>query len=83
LLDGASATPVTLTYVPFGSANKLDRTSYAPFREHQSPWSSAITISPEQIAQDLAELAKISSCIRTYSIENGLTRYLNLRRNPD
>ena len=27
---------------------------------------------PEQIAQDLAQLAKISDCVRTYSIENGL-----------
>ena len=29
-------------------------------------------ISPEQIAQDLAQLAKITDCVRTYSIENGL-----------
>ncbi len=29
-------------------------------------------MSPEQIAQDLAQLAKISDCVRTYSIENGL-----------
>jgi exo-beta-1,3-glucanase (GH17 family) len=29
-------------------------------------------IAPEQIAQDLAQLAKISDCVRTYSIENGL-----------
>lgn len=29
-------------------------------------------ISTEQMAQDLAQLAKISKCVRTYSIENGL-----------
>lgn len=29
---------------------------------------------PEQIAQDLEQLAKISNCVRTYSIENGLDR---------
>ncbi len=29
-------------------------------------------IGPEQIAQDLAQLAKITDCVRTYSIENGL-----------
>jgi glucan 1,3-beta-glucosidase len=29
-------------------------------------------IAPEQIAEDLAQLAKITDCVRTYSIENGL-----------
>ena len=29
-------------------------------------------IPPEQIAQDLAQLARITDCVRTYSIENGL-----------
>src|SRR6202012_5470436 len=29
-------------------------------------------ISPKRIAEDLAQLAKISACVRTYSIENGL-----------
>ena len=27
---------------------------------------------PEQIEQDLTQLAKITDCVRTYSIENGL-----------
>ena len=31
-------------------------------------------VSPEQIAEDLAELAKVSKCIRTYSIDNGLDK---------
>ena len=35
-------------------------------------WCSTTRIAPEQIAQDLAQLAKISDCVRTYSIENGL-----------
>ncbi|WP_244432909.1 MULTISPECIES: beta-(1-6) glucans synthase [unclassified Afipia] len=29
-------------------------------------------IAPEQIAQDLAQLAKVTDCIRTYSVGNGL-----------
>src|SRR4029077_19143053 len=68
------ATPVTLAYAPIDPAKKLDCVSYAPFRDHQSPWNSAIIISPEQITEDLAELAKISRCIRTYSVENGLDK---------
>jgi glucan 1,3-beta-glucosidase len=46
--------------------------SYAPFRDAQTPLSPSTHVAPEQIAQDLAQLAKISDCVRTYSIENGL-----------
>lgn len=67
------ATPVKLAHALIDSA-KLDCVSYAPFRDHQSPWNSTIVISPEQIAEDLAELAKISRCVRIYSVENGLNR---------
>ena len=67
------ATPVKLAHELIDSA-KLDCVSYAPFRDHQSPWNSTIVISPEQIAEDLAELAKISRCVRIYSVENGLNR---------
>ena len=68
------ATPVSLTHAPIDPAKKLDCVSYAPFRDHQSPWNSGIIIRSEQIAEDLAELAKISRCIRTYSVENGLDK---------
>src|SRR6202012_4708669 len=46
--------------------------SYAPFRDAQTPLIPTTRIAPEQMAQDLAELAKITDCIRTYSIDNGL-----------
>ena len=35
---------------------------------------SAVDRPPEQIAEDLGELAKVTKCIRTYSIDNGLDR---------
>jgi exo-beta-1,3-glucanase (GH17 family) len=68
------ATPVTLNHAPIDATAKLDCVSYAPFRNRQSPWNSKIIISPEQIAEDLAELAGISRCVRTYSVENGLDK---------
>jgi exo-beta-1,3-glucanase (GH17 family) len=68
------ATADTLRYAPIDSETKLDCVSYAPFRDGQSPWNSTININPEQIAADLAQLAKISRCVRTYSIENGLDK---------
>ncbi len=48
--------------------------AYAPFRGNQNPRIPGLIISPEQIAQDLAELAKISQCVRTYSVDNGLDK---------
>ncbi|MGA7811227.1 beta-(1-6) glucans synthase [Bradyrhizobium sp.] len=71
---GWLATPVTLPHGPTDPAAKLDCVSYAPFRDRQSPWNADLVISPEQIAGDLAELAKISKCVRIYSVDNGLDK---------
>jgi exo-beta-1,3-glucanase (GH17 family) len=66
------ATPITLVRAPIDPNAKLLCVSYAPFRDDQTPLSPTTHVSAEQIAQDLAQLAKISDCVRTYSIENGL-----------
>jgi len=66
------ATPIVLARAPIDPSAKLQCVSYAPFRGEQTPLQSTARIAPEQIAQDLAQLAKISDCVRTYSIENGL-----------
>ena len=66
------ATPITLARAPIDPNAKLQCVSYAPFRGAQTPLQPTTHIPPEQIAQDLAQLAKISDCVRTYSIENGL-----------
>jgi len=66
------ATPITLARAPIDPNAKLLCVSYAPFRDAQTPLDPTTQIAAEQIAQDLAELAKITDCVRTYSIENGL-----------
>ena len=66
------ATPISLARAPIDPNAKLLCVSYAPFRGDQTPLESWTHISAEQISQDLAQLAKISECVRTYSIENGL-----------
>jgi glucan 1,3-beta-glucosidase len=66
------ATPITLARAPIDPDAKLQCVSYAPFRDVQTPLLLTTHIAPEQIAQDLAQLAKITDCVRTYSIENGL-----------
>src|SRR5450631_1583948 len=66
------ATPITLPRAPIDPNAKLQCVSYAPFRGDQTPLLPTTHIEPEQIAQDLAQLAKITDCVRTYSIDNGL-----------
>jgi exo-beta-1,3-glucanase (GH17 family) len=66
------ATPISLARAPIDPNAKLQCVSYAPFRGAQTPLLTTTHIAPEQIAEDLAQLAKISDCVRTYSIENGL-----------
>jgi len=55
-------------------AAKLDCVSYAPFRNDQTPLNPNLIVSPEQIQEDLVEIAKISRCVRTYSVDNGLDK---------
>lgn len=64
--------PVRLARAPIDPNDKVQCISYAPFRSHQTSLSSATQVSPEQIAEDLAQLAKISDCIRTYATDLGL-----------
>ena len=66
------ATPITLARAPIDPNAKLLCVSYAPFRGAQTPLVPTTRRSAEQIAEDLAQLAKVSDCVRTYSIENGL-----------
>src|SRR6201995_1041286 len=66
------AAPITLVRAPIDPNAKLLCVSYAPFRGAQTPLDPTTHIAPEQIEQDLTQLAKISECVRTYSIENGL-----------
>jgi glucan 1,3-beta-glucosidase len=65
------ATPITLARAPIDPNAKLQCVSYAPFRNGQTPLNPSTVITAEQVEQDLAQLAKVTDCIRTYSIENG------------
>jgi len=68
------AEPVTLARAPIDAAAKLECVSYAPFRDDQTPLNPSVEVSAEQIREDLVELAGISRCIRTYSVDNGLDK---------
>ena len=68
------ATPVTLAHAPIDPAAKLECVSYAPFRGSQTPLNPKLIVSPEQIEEDIVELAKVTQCVRTYSVDNGLDK---------
>jgi len=68
------ATPVHLARAPIDPSAKLECVSYAPFRGNQSPMDQTLVVGPEQIAEDFAQLAQVSKCVRTYSVDQGLER---------
>jgi glucan 1,3-beta-glucosidase len=57
---------------PLDRGEKLYCISYAPFRGAQTPLDLATKIEPAQIEADLAQLAKVTDCVRTYSVDFGL-----------
>ena len=63
---------VPMTPSPLAPGEKLYCVSYAPFRGAQSPLDLSTKIAPAQIEQDLAQLAKVTDCVRTYSVDFGL-----------
>jgi len=65
---------------PLKSGEKLNCVSYAPFRPGQSPFDPGIRIEPRQIDEDLALLAPVTECIRTYSTDYSLDQVPEIAR---
>jgi glucan 1,3-beta-glucosidase len=65
---------VEMSHPQPGGRAKLYCVSYAPFRGTQTPFGPDIPIDPDQIEQDLTQLAKVTDCVRTYSVDHGLDR---------
>lgn len=72
--------PVELARAPLDPGAKLQCVSYAPFRDGQSPLDPAFKVPAAQIAEDLQQLAKVSNCVRTYAVDNGLDQVPALAR---
>jgi glucan 1,3-beta-glucosidase len=64
--------PVPMPPSPLDPGEKLTCISYAPFRGDQSPLDPSTHIDPGQIEEDLARLARVTNCVRTYSTDFGL-----------
>jgi len=72
--------PVVLPPSPLGAGAKLYCVSYAPFRGSQSPLAAGTMVEPSQIDADLAQLAKYTDCVRTYSVEFGQDKIPGIAR---
>lgn len=66
------AAPVPMPPSPLADGEKIPCVSYAPFRRGQSPFTENIVISAAQIDEDFAHLSKVTGCIRTYAVDQGL-----------
>jgi exo-beta-1,3-glucanase (GH17 family) len=65
---------VPMPPAPLTAGEKLWCVSYAPFRGGQTPLDPTTIIPPAQIEEDLRNLAKLTDCIRIYSVDLGLDR---------
>ncbi len=66
--DKGRATPL-----PDGTSDKVACVSYAPFNRDQSPFTEDLVIPRAQIERDLAALSAFTGCVRTYSVDQGLS----------
>jgi len=57
---------------PLDPGEKLYCVSYAPFRGSQTPLDPSTRIDARQIDEDLTQLAKLTDCVRIYSVDAGL-----------
>lgn len=59
--------------MPDAAVDKLNCVSYSPFHlAGQTPFDRDLVITPAQIEADLSALAQQFSCVRTYSVDQGL-----------
>lgn len=73
--------PLAMHDLHLAEGEKLRCVSYAPYhRPGQTPLVADTHIEREQIAADLAALAKITDCVRLYSIDQGLDQVPELAR---
>jgi len=72
--------PQALPPSPLAAGERVACVSYAPFERGQSPFAPGIVIPPAQIDRQLAALARVTDCVRTYSTQEGLDQVPPLAR---
>ncbi|MBN8442671.1 MAG: beta-1,6-glucan synthase [Thauera sp.] len=77
----AQTRPVAMYDLHLSEGEKLKCVSYAPYHlPGQTPFDKNARVPREQIVTDLAALAKITECVRLYSIDQGLDQVVGVAR---
>jgi exo-beta-1,3-glucanase (GH17 family) len=64
--------PIAMPHAPLKAGQKLYCLSYTPFHGKLSPFDQAVQIPAAEIDADLTQLAKLTDCVRIYSVDQGL-----------
>jgi glucan 1,3-beta-glucosidase len=72
--------PIAMPPSPLDPGEKLYCVSYAPFRGNQSPLEETTHVEAAQIDDDLARLAQLTDCVRTYSLDRGIDQVPEIAR---
>lgn len=73
--------PIPMYDLHLSQGEKLKCVSYAPYHlPDQTPFDKTARVERSQIAADLAALARITDCVRLYSIDQGLDQVPALAR---
>jgi glucan 1,3-beta-glucosidase len=63
------AKPVDMVDAPSG---KVRCVSYTPYRDNETPFDKDFVADPARIDSDLSMLSHVTTCVRTYSVKQGL-----------
>ncbi len=73
--------PVAMHDLQLAEGERLKCVSYAPYRKPgQTPFDESLMISREQIVDDLTALARMTECVRLYSVDQGLDQVPEVAR---
>lgn len=77
----AETRPVAMHDLHLADGERLKCVSYAPYRlPGQTPFDADLKIGIDQIRADLTELARITECVRLYSVDQGLDQVPTVAR---
>ncbi|MBS0555323.1 MAG: beta-1,6-glucan synthase, partial [Proteobacteria bacterium] len=77
----AGTRPVPMYDLHLSDGEKLKCVSYAPYHfPGQTPFDKNARVARAQIETDLAALARITECVRLYSIDHGLDQVVDVAR---
>ena len=73
-------TAIPMPHAPLKPGEKLWCLSYAPYQGSQTPYDPATVIPAAQIEADIAQMSKITDCVRVYATDQGLDQVVPIAK---